>query len=171
LIPRRSVFVRYVVVWLFAATHAEAPSASGGVRPPIRTFLKAAAAGLLFQVAKNLALPNITLRQSHVLTVVVMALAAAATHYFVVRDRALLKAQTESTFQLLFANNPLAMWVYDLETLRFLEVNDAAIAHYGYSRDEFLNLRLTDIRTYRSSTTTWDPSGLFCRRRVPGGTD
>lgn len=38
------------------------------------------------------------------------------------------------------------MWVYDLETLQFLEVNDAAIRHYGYSRDEFLAMRITDIR-------------------------
>jgi PAS domain S-box-containing protein len=39
------------------------------------------------------------------------------------------------------------MWVYDAETLRFLEVNGAAIEKYGYSRDEFLALRITDIRT------------------------
>ena len=38
------------------------------------------------------------------------------------------------------------MWVYDIETLRFLEVNDAAVAYYGYTRDEFLNMRTTDIR-------------------------
>jgi PAS domain S-box-containing protein len=38
------------------------------------------------------------------------------------------------------------MWVYDCETLRFLEVNDAAVARYGYSRDEFLKLRITNIR-------------------------
>jgi len=36
--------------------------------------------------------------------------------------------------------------VYDLETLQFLEVNEAAVAHYGYSRDEFLHMRITDIR-------------------------
>jgi PAS domain S-box-containing protein len=38
------------------------------------------------------------------------------------------------------------MWIYDLETLAFLDVNDAAVARYGYSRDEFLAMRLTDIR-------------------------
>jgi PAS domain S-box-containing protein len=38
------------------------------------------------------------------------------------------------------------MWVYDLATLHFLEVNAAAVEHYGYSRDEFLGMRLTDIR-------------------------
>src|SRR5579884_3569323 len=52
----------------------------------------------------------------------------------------------EEQFRLLFAANPHPMWVYDLETLRFLEVNDAAIDLYGYTRDEFLDMRITDIR-------------------------
>jgi hypothetical protein len=38
------------------------------------------------------------------------------------------------------------MWAYDLETLQFLEVNEAAVAQYGYTRNEFLQMRLTDIR-------------------------
>jgi two-component system, cell cycle sensor histidine kinase and response regulator CckA len=38
------------------------------------------------------------------------------------------------------------MWVFDLETLRFLAVNDAAVSHYGYSREEFLRLTIVDIR-------------------------
>jgi diguanylate cyclase (GGDEF)-like protein/PAS domain S-box-containing protein len=41
---------------------------------------------------------------------------------------------------------PQAMWVYDRETLRFLDVNQRAIEHYGYSREEFLAMTLTDIR-------------------------
>ncbi|HUY60463.1 MAG TPA: PAS domain S-box protein, partial [Candidatus Dormibacteraeota bacterium] len=48
--------------------------------------------------------------------------------------------------RLLLSTNPLPMWIYDLETLRFLEVNQAAIRHYGYSRAEFLQRRITDIR-------------------------
>ena len=54
--------------------------------------------------------------------------------------------QNEASFRLLFAGNPLPMWVYDLSTLQFLEVNAAAIAHYGYTREEFLGMRITDIR-------------------------
>lgn len=46
----------------------------------------------------------------------------------------------------LFSENPQPMWVFDQATLRFLEVNDAAIAHYGYTRDEFLAMQITDIR-------------------------
>jgi two-component system, sensor histidine kinase and response regulator len=53
---------------------------------------------------------------------------------------------SEAKFQSLFEDNPLPMWVYDCKTLRFLEVNDAAVAHYGYSRDEFLGMCIADIR-------------------------
>lgn len=58
------------------------------------------------------------------------------------------KALRESgeRYRLLFESNPLPMWVYDFETLRFLEVNDAAIRHYGYSREEFLSMTITEIR-------------------------
>jgi PAS domain S-box-containing protein len=52
----------------------------------------------------------------------------------------------EGGFRLLFADNPLPMWIYDRETYAFLQVNDAAVEHYGYSRAEFLQMRLTDIR-------------------------
>ena len=38
------------------------------------------------------------------------------------------------------------MWVFDPETLAFLEVNDAAIRQYGYSRSEFLQMTIRDIR-------------------------
>jgi PAS domain S-box-containing protein len=47
----------------------------------------------------------------------------------------------------LFFSNPHPMWVYDVSTLRFLEVNGAAEAAYGYSRDEFLAMTLLDIRS------------------------
>jgi EAL domain-containing protein (putative c-di-GMP-specific phosphodiesterase class I) len=43
------------------------------------------------------------------------------------------------------------MWVYDLETLRFLEVNSGAVDHYGYTREEFLAMSITDIRPLRSN--------------------
>ncbi|MCA1723754.1 MAG: response regulator [Thermomicrobia bacterium] len=49
-------------------------------------------------------------------------------------------------YRLLFEGNPNPMWVYDCETLAFHAVNDAAVAHYGYSRDEFLAMTLADIR-------------------------
>jgi len=52
----------------------------------------------------------------------------------------------EQDYQLLFNNNPLPMWVYDVESLRFLAVNQAAVDHYGYTREEFLGLTIRDIR-------------------------
>jgi len=53
----------------------------------------------------------------------------------------------KESFRLLFDNNPVAMWVFDRETLRFLAVNAAAVARYGYSREQFLTMKVTDIRT------------------------
>lgn len=46
---------------------------------------------------------------------------------------------------MLFAGNPLPMWIYDVSSLRFLEVNQSAEDQYGYTRKEFLNLTLRDI--------------------------
>lgn len=54
--------------------------------------------------------------------------------------------KSEAQYRLLFESNPQPMWVYDLLTLRFLAVNDAAIRHYGYSRNEFLDMTIRDIR-------------------------
>ena len=54
--------------------------------------------------------------------------------------------ESETRYRLLFESNPEAMWVYDTETLRFLAVNDAAIRHYGYGREEFLEMTIRDIR-------------------------
>jgi len=69
----------------------------------------------------------------------------------ILKQRALRAAERAATqehdasFRLLFDNNPLPMWVYDLETLYFLEVNAAAVAHYGYTREEFLTMQMTDL--------------------------
>ncbi|MEW5930078.1 MAG: PAS domain S-box protein [Gemmatimonadota bacterium] len=53
---------------------------------------------------------------------------------------------SEERFRFMFERSPLPQWVFDAETLAFLDVNDAAVRHYGYSRDEFLALRATDLR-------------------------
>ena len=53
---------------------------------------------------------------------------------------------SEQRYRTLFESNPHPMWVYDVETLKFLTVNDAAVAHYGYSREEFLAMTIMDIR-------------------------
>ncbi|MDO9143723.1 PAS domain S-box protein [Rhodoferax sp.] len=53
---------------------------------------------------------------------------------------------SQSLYKTLYNSNPFPIWVFDLETLAFLSVNDAAVAHYGYSHDEFMAMTLKDIR-------------------------
>jgi PAS domain S-box-containing protein len=53
---------------------------------------------------------------------------------------------SELRYRLLFEANPQPMWVYDLERLTFLAVNNAAVNHYGFSRKEFLTMTIKDIR-------------------------
>jgi PAS domain S-box-containing protein len=53
--------------------------------------------------------------------------------------------RSEERARLLFATIPTPVWVYDQTTLRFLEVNPAALDHYQYSRDQFLEMKVTDV--------------------------
>lgn len=54
--------------------------------------------------------------------------------------------ESEAQYRYLFENNPHPMWAYDLNTLRFLAVNEAAIEKYGYTREEFLRMTIAEIR-------------------------
>ena len=53
---------------------------------------------------------------------------------------------SERQYRLLFDVHPHPLWVYDIGTLRFLAVNNAAVAAYGYTREEFLGMTIKDIR-------------------------
>jgi len=53
--------------------------------------------------------------------------------------------EAEEQFRSLFVSTPLPTFLWDLETLQYLEVNDAAVSHSGYSRDELLRMRVTDL--------------------------
>jgi two-component system, chemotaxis family, CheB/CheR fusion protein len=72
--------------------------------------------------------------------------------YCIARDATEKKASetalkaSEEKYKLLFYNNPFPLWIYDVDTLRFIEVNEAAVAHYGYTREEFMLMTLHDIR-------------------------
>ena len=55
----------------------------------------------------------------------------------------------EESFRLLFEGNPVPMWVIDRKSLCFLAVNDAAIAHYGYSREQFASMTVPNLRPAR----------------------
>jgi two-component system, cell cycle sensor histidine kinase and response regulator CckA len=54
--------------------------------------------------------------------------------------------ENERRYRLVFEGNPLPMWIWELQTRRFLAANDAAIDRFGYSRDEFLSMTARDVR-------------------------
>jgi PAS domain S-box-containing protein len=54
--------------------------------------------------------------------------------------------RSEEQYRLLFERNPIPMFIYDPETFKFIEVNDAAVKNYGYEKKEFLQLSILDIR-------------------------
>ena len=78
----------------------------------------------------------------------------------------------------IFKNNPMPMWIFDLESLAILAVNDAAVAHYGYSEREFLSLTIKDLRTEESAAalqrymtqprTVLNKAGVWKHRRKDG---
>lgn len=63
--------------------------------------------------------------------------------------------QSEANSLLLFAHNPLPMWVFESRTLRFLQVNDAAVRHYGYERTEFLGMTAADLHLADELPKLW----------------
>jgi PAS domain S-box-containing protein len=88
--------------------------------------------------------------------------------------------ESEARYRRLFESNPHPLWVYDLETLRFLAVNEAAVKHYGFSLDEFLTMTIEDIRPSEDApkqfenvfqvTSGSDRSGIVLRHRKKDGT-
>ncbi|MBV9240284.1 MAG: PAS-domain containing protein, partial [Xanthobacteraceae bacterium] len=84
----------------------------------------------------------------------------------------------EASFRLLFEHNPIPMFVWARESQRFLAVNDAAIGHYGYSREQFLSMTIFDIRPEEERPTFQDalrrgspayPEGRVWRHRRADG--
>lgn len=53
---------------------------------------------------------------------------------------------SEEKYRNLFNKSPIPMWIYDVETLGFLDVNEAAVRNYGFTREEFLSMTIRDIR-------------------------
>ncbi|WP_339919646.1 PAS domain S-box protein [uncultured Flavobacterium sp.] len=54
--------------------------------------------------------------------------------------------EKEKKYRYLFDNNPMPMWVIDIVTFKFLDVNKMTILQYGFSREEFLSMTALDIR-------------------------
>ena len=64
--------------------------------------------------------------------------------------------QQQAVYFEMFEANPHPMWVYDRHSLRFLAVNDAALQQYGYSREQFLGMQISDIRPTEERTKLED---------------
>lgn len=77
---------------------------------------------------------------------IVQDITAEKLHEIALEQKNLELQASEIKYRQLFEDNPMPMWVYDLTSLKFLDVNDAAIRHYGWSRAEFLSMTLRDIR-------------------------
>ena len=87
---------------------------------------------------------------------------------------------SERNYRTLFEGHPQPMWLHDVDTLAFLNVNDAAVAEYGYSRDEFLAMTIKDIRPpedvrkfmelYSAKSPTFDRTGPWRHLLKDGST-
>lgn len=72
---------------------------------------------------------------------------ARAIRYAVDRTRYLAQvADSEARYRTLFEHMPIPLWIYAIDSYRFLAVNDAAIDHYGWSREEFMAMSVLDVR-------------------------
>lgn len=167
---RERVLARIVPVrttdWLLAVEFLEDP-----ILAPAERFLKHAA-GIAVLLALSGALVgllvsrNIT-RPLHEVTRAATALAAGtdSTRVAITRNDELGQLATSfnwmaerielghkqlagalERYRLTFDRNPVPMWVFERDTLAFLDVNQAAVEHYGYTREEFLAMSLKDIR-------------------------
>jgi PAS domain S-box-containing protein len=91
-------------------------------------------------------------------------------------DRSLIAS--EKQYRSFFDDNPSPMWIYDSNTLFFTAVNDAAVSHYGYTRDEFRKMKITDIRPSAESEKVievvknlkdaYNYSGVWIHRKKDG---
>ena len=95
-----------------------------------------------------------------------------------VQEQATAFRSSQQHQELMFSANPYPMWIFDQRTLRFLQVNDAAVKAYGYSREEFLRMAVVDIRpeediprfleAIREGTEGYARQGIFRHRRKDG---
>jgi PAS domain S-box-containing protein len=66
-------------------------------------------------------------------------------------ERELALGLSEKRYRMLFEHGPLPKWIFDVETLRFLDVNEEAVHHYGYSKEQFLRMTVKDVRPEKDS--------------------
>ncbi|MFZ5971345.1 MAG: PAS domain S-box protein [Bacteroidota bacterium] len=73
---------------------------------------------------------------------------------------------SEEKYKSLFSNSPVSKWIYDLDSFRILEVNESATALHGYSREEFLNMTLSDLHPREDVSAFLEMN----RSQIKGGT-
>lgn len=73
-------------------------------------------------------------------------LSTATLLYFMVRVHSNKQRESDKRYKQFFYQNPSPMWVYDPVTLGFVDVNEAALNHYGFTREEFIRMTIKDIR-------------------------
>lgn len=109
----------------------------------------------------------------------VFVLVSSVVLYFIALHYYRLIEKNALEYRKLFKDNPHPMWVYDIETLRFLTVNNAAIEKYKYTADEFRDMVITDIRpdedqdsilmfVRRIESKTYHDSGIWRHRDKSG---
>ena len=136
---------------LIAATWKSTDESESDVSPRSQRVVVNQVFPLLYPLVSFLILTYVH-RAYPVLSLVVFALAFmtfAARVVFIQHRQGLSTEalrQSEIEYRLLFDSNPLPMWVFERETLKFLAVNEAASRQYGFSSREFLTMTIADIR-------------------------
>jgi PAS domain S-box-containing protein len=84
---------------------------------------------------------------------------------------------SELKYRLLFQDNPMALWVLDIATKKFIDVNDSALKIYGYTRKEFLAMSSVELRpeeererylTFERNVTGTQNTGVWKHRKKDG---
>lgn len=85
---------------------------------------------------------------------IVLVIVTSYSLYYTIKKHRKSQLHYANEYQCIFQNSPFPLWIYDRNTLMFLEVNKAAENHYGYTRREFLSMSILDIRDEGTHLTT-----------------
>jgi PAS domain S-box-containing protein len=66
--------------------------------------------------------------------------------WYLIKQNSKRLAESEKQYRLMYEGSPIPNWIYDFKSLQFVSVNESAIKHYGYSREQFLSMTILDIR-------------------------
>lgn len=101
--------------------------------------------------------PYLNLPASYIKAIIdiVLVVTTSFSLFYAIRKQRESQLYYANEYRNIFKASPFPLWIYDSDTLKFVEVNAAAENHYGYSRNEFLNMTILDIReeSIREHTT------------------